>query len=264
MATLRYLAFLSEDPDRLASFYGRFLGTKEIGRSPHGDVSITDGFYNLTFLKKRPALLEPGMETGLHHVGFQVESLEEIKERYLKFNPRGVVREEAADIHHGRIRIYDPECHPVSLSEDGFGVEAKDEKRFPRVRHVAYNAIDPETMMEFYSRVLGVRELAESDVRRKQGLKNRFGGDGFTNLAIHPFYSPVEGHEARFGINHIGFLVQNMEATTAELSTVLKIARRPATRVYAELRFRDIEGNALDLSQTKGWEVDIDKWETAA
>ena len=27
---------------------------------------------------------------------------------------------------------------------------------------------------------------------------------------------------------------------------------------------RDIEGNALDLSQTKGWEVDVDKWETAA
>jgi hypothetical protein len=106
--------------------------------------------------------------------------------------------------------------------------------------------------------------LAASFERRKQGLGNRFGGDGQTNLAIHPFYSPVEGHEARFGINHIGFLVNDMQAAVAELSAVLKIALRPSTRPYAEFRFRDPEGNALDLSQTKGWEVDRDKWETAA
>lgn len=39
---------------------------------------------------------------------------------------------------------------------------------------------------------------------------------------------------------------------------------RPAERPYAELRFRHPEGNALDLSKTKGWDVDIDKWERAA
>jgi hypothetical protein len=55
-----------------------------------------------------------------------------------------------------------------------------------------------------------------------------------------------------------------MQATMVELSTVLKIAPRPSTRLYAEFRFRDIEGNPLDLSQTKGWEVDVGKWETAA
>jgi hypothetical protein len=38
----------------------------------------------------------------------------------------------------------------------------------------------------------------------------------------------------------------------------------PSTRPYAEFRFRDIEGNPLDLSQTKGWEVGVGKWETAA
>ena len=55
-----------------------------------------------------------------------------------------------------------------------------------------------------------------------------------------------------------------MQATMAELSSILKIAPRPANRPYSEFRFRDLEGNALDLSQTKGWEVDVDKWETAA
>jgi hypothetical protein len=109
-----------------------------------------------------------------------------------------------------------------------------------------------------------LREVPSSYLRRQQGRGNRFCADGKTNLAIHPFYNRIEGHEARFGINHIGFLTNEMQATMAELSSVLKIAPRPSTRPYAEFRFRDIEGNALDLSQTKGWEVDVDKWETAA
>jgi catechol 2,3-dioxygenase-like lactoylglutathione lyase family enzyme len=264
MSMLRYLAFISEDPEKITDFYNRFLGTKELGRSTEGDISITDGFYNLTFFRKRPALREPTAEFGLHHVGVQVDSIESVKARFMKFNPRGVIVDEGGDVHHGEIRIYDPECHPVSLSEKSFGVSAADEKRFPRVRHIAYNALDPETMLQFYNQVLGLREVPTSYARRQQGLGNRFGGDGFTNLAIHPFYSRAEGHEVRFGINHIGFLVDNIQATIAELSSVLKIAPRPSTRPYAEFRFRDPEGNALDLSQTKGWEVDVGKWERAA
>jgi catechol 2,3-dioxygenase-like lactoylglutathione lyase family enzyme len=264
MATLRYIALISENPEKTADFYNRFLGTKTLGSSPEGDVSITDGFYNLTFFKKRPSLREPIMEVGLHHVGLQVDNLEEVKARYMKFNPRGVIADESGDLHHGDIRIYDPECHPVSLSEKSFGVGAKDEKQFPRVRHIAYNALDPERMLQFYTQVLGLREVPTSYVRRQQGLGNRFGGDGFTNLALHPFYSRAEGHEVRFGINHIGFLTNEIQATMAELGTELKIAPRPSTRPYAEFRFRDFEGNALDLSQTKGWEVDIGKWEKAA
>jgi catechol 2,3-dioxygenase-like lactoylglutathione lyase family enzyme len=264
MAVLRYVAYLSEDPDQLASFYHRFLGTEELGRSPEGDVTVTDGFYNLTFFKKRPRLGELHTESGLHHIGLEVENLEEVKGRYLRLYPRGMIIREPGDLQHGEIRIHDPECRPVSLSTKAFGVPAAKEKRFPRVRHIAYNALDPETMLLFYSQVLGLREVPSSYQRRQQGLDNRFCGDGKTNLAIHPFYSRAEGHEAKYGINHIGFLTRDMQAVIAELQTVLKIAPRPSTRPYAEFRFRDPEGNALDLSQTKGWEVDVDKWETAA
>ena len=264
MATLRYVAFLSENPDRLVDFYQRFLGTEEIGRSAEGDISITDGFYNLTFFKKRPALGELRMESGLHHIGLEVHDLEEVKGKFLALNPRGVILQEPDDVHHGEIRIHDPECLPVSLSTKRFGVPCNREKQFPRIRHIAYNALDPEMMLRFYTQVLGLREVPSSYERRKQGRGNRFCADGQTNLAIHPFYNRIEGHQARFGINHIGFLVNDMQAVMAELSSVLKIAPRPSTRPYAEFRFRDLEGNALDLSQTKGWEVDVNKWEPAA
>src|SRR5262245_1355275 len=83
MATLRYVAFLAQDPATLADFYHRFLGTEELGRSPEGDISITDGYYNLTFFKRRPALGEMRMDLGLHHIGLEVDNLEEIKGRFL-------------------------------------------------------------------------------------------------------------------------------------------------------------------------------------
>jgi len=264
MANLRYIAYLANDPEKLVDFYRRFLGTEELGRSPEGDISITDGYYNLTFFKKRPALGEMNMEPGLHHIGLQVEDLEEAKGRFLRFNPRGVIIQEPDDLHHGEIRIHDPECRPVTISTKTFGVPPGKEKQFPRVRHIAYNALDPDTMLLFYTQIFGLREVPSSYLRRQQGRGNRFCADGKTNLAIHPFYSQVEGHEAKYGINHIGFLTNEMQATMAELSAVLKIAPRPSSRPYAEFRFRDIEGNALDLSQTKGWEVDVDKWERAA
>jgi len=55
MAVLKYVAYLCDYPEELAKFYHRYLQTREIGRSSAGDVSITDGFINLPFFKKRPA-----------------------------------------------------------------------------------------------------------------------------------------------------------------------------------------------------------------
>ena len=77
MAVLRYIAFLSDDPEKTSEFYRRFLGTEELGRSGDGDISITDGFYNLTFFKRRAQLNEMKMECGLHHIGLAVDDLEE-------------------------------------------------------------------------------------------------------------------------------------------------------------------------------------------
>ena len=122
MATLRYVAFLAQDPAKLVEFYHRFLRTEELGRSPEGDISITDGYYNLTFFRQRPALGEMRMDLGLHHIGLEVDNLEETKGKFLALNPRGMILQEPDDIHHGEIRIHDPECHPVSLSTKGFGV----------------------------------------------------------------------------------------------------------------------------------------------
>ena len=124
MAILRYVAYLAEDPAKLVEFYHRFLGTEELDRTPQGDITITDGFYNLTFFKNRPELGEMQTNNGLHHIGVQVDDLEEVKGRFLRMYPRGMIIQEANDLQHGQIRLHDPECRPVTVSTTGFGVPA--------------------------------------------------------------------------------------------------------------------------------------------
>jgi catechol 2,3-dioxygenase-like lactoylglutathione lyase family enzyme len=262
MARIRYLAFLCNDADRIADFYIRHFALTELGRSSDGDVSLTDGFANLSFLQMRAALGEPRMEVGLHHVGVEVDDIEAVRDRYLAFNPNGVFVPETDDLHHGTHRIYDPECTPVSLSTSGFGVKTIEE-RLPRMRHVAFNALYCEGIRNFYVDVLGFREVKTTNVWRKKGAPNRFLGDGHSNLAIHPFYTDNFGHEARYGVNHFGFLVPELDNLVAALKREVPIAPRP-DRPYEDYRARDPEGNGIDISYTKGFEVDLDKWDLVA
>ena len=263
MAEIRYIAALSEDPDRMAQFYGDYFGLIELGRSNEGDVSLSDGHYNFSVLKSRPELKEPRNEIGLHHIGLQVDSINEVRNRYLEFNPRGTIVPESGDLHHGEIRIYDPEMNPVTLSENSYGVDG-DERRHPRIAHIAFDAMLPENIMNFYCDVLGLREVESSFHYRSRGQLNRFCGDGRTNLAIHPFYSNSVGHEGRFGVQHFGVLVDDMKDKLSKLEDVAPMVKRPDDRPFAEFRLRDPDRNGLDVSQTSGWEVDFRKWDKVA
>jgi catechol 2,3-dioxygenase-like lactoylglutathione lyase family enzyme len=238
MSRIRYLAMLCAEPAALAGFYGRSFGMEEIGRSPAGDVSLTDGGFNLTLFKQRPQLHEPRMEPGLHHLGIAVDNVEDTLARYRAFNPRGVVIPESGDLQHGEVRIHDPECNPVSLSQRQFGLGAAP-LRTPRIAHIALNALDTELVLDFY------REHV---------------GDGYSNVAIQTFYSDEVGHEARFGIAHFGVLVGDSKAMAEAVQHGgATVKARPAHRTQSEIRMRDPEGNGCDLSQ-RGWEVDTDKW----
>lgn len=266
-ARIRHLAFLTDSPDELAAFYRRELQLDELHRSPAGDISLTDGYYNLGFIKRRPELNESRTLLGLHHIGVEVdgaEEAEEVKARYQALPQQfPVIEERLGDGYFGDFRIFDPEGLAVSVSSTGFGV-GPGVDRLPRVRHIAYNALWPEGVLNFFTLVFGFRELPTSMQRRKQGRGNRFCGDGWTNLAIHPFYSDVEGHEPHYGVNHFGFLVPDVASAVERLSAEITVAKRPATRPYAEYRLVDPQGNKFDLSQTKGWEVDVNKWARAS
>ncbi len=263
MSKIRYLAMTSHDPDALAAFYMKYLGMSELGRNADGDVSLTDGGFNLTLMRLRDGLHEPRLEPGFHHLGIAVDSIEEIKERYLRFNPSGVIVPESGDLQHGEVRIHDPEANPISLSERNFGV-ANSEPGIPRIAHVALNALNTRVVFDFYSQVFGFRELTRAHAARQveADYRNLHVGDGETNVAIQVFYNEEEGFHPRFGIAHMGFLVNDSKTLSEAVKEVGSIIPRPASRQQSEVRIRDPQGNGCDLSQ-RGWEVDTDKWVSA-
>jgi catechol 2,3-dioxygenase-like lactoylglutathione lyase family enzyme len=282
MATIRYLAAISKNPAELASFYIDEIGMRELGRSAGDDVSLTDGYFNLTLFRQRPDLIELRKDLGLHHLGVQVDSIEETIARYRELIPNGMVLREPDSIHYGGVRIFDPENNPISLSETGFGMETE-ERALPRIGHVAVHMLQPQRTGDFYIALFGMRELRTTQLRRRQGKFNCFIGDGFTNLAMHPYYSNRNeagfseydriGHdgtdesfeERRIGFHHFGFLMRNASQKAEQLTAAgANVADRPAIRPYAELRVVDPQGIPFDLSENKGWEVDVDKWEQIA
>jgi catechol 2,3-dioxygenase-like lactoylglutathione lyase family enzyme len=88
MPKLKHIALSTQDVEKTAKFYIDVFGMKQIGKidSPSArGYYLSDGDINLAILNFKSdaaAGAERGKEySGIHHIGFQVESLEEITER---------------------------------------------------------------------------------------------------------------------------------------------------------------------------------------
>jgi glyoxylase I family protein len=88
MAKIKHIALSTQDPEKTAKFYVDVFGLKQIGRVDHPAVTgffLTDGDLNLAILRfKNDAVagVERGKDFfGLHHFGFQVDSVEAMAER---------------------------------------------------------------------------------------------------------------------------------------------------------------------------------------
>src|SRR5712691_8981362 len=117
-AKIRYLALVSKTPHRLAHFYRTCFGLRELGRSPEGDISLTDGFYNLTFLLQRPGRSEPGFQLA----GIAVDNVKELEDRLKSHSPGAELQADEGGIHAGEFLLKDPNGLPVAVSTTNFGV----------------------------------------------------------------------------------------------------------------------------------------------
>ena len=135
MAKIKHIALSTQDPDKTARFYIDVFGMKEIGKIDNPNTSgyyLSDGDLNLAILKfKNDAVAgaERGKDwSGIHHLGFQVESLEAITERLAAAgSARRDDVNEALGVGHGdkryanvEVKYSGPDNVMVDVSETGW------------------------------------------------------------------------------------------------------------------------------------------------
>ena len=136
MAKIKHIALSTQDVDKTAAFYVNVFGMKEIARidSPNArGYYLSDGDLNLAILNfKNDAVagVERGKEwSGIHHIGFQVESLEAIAEKLAAVGsePRRDINEALGvgpghDHRYGNVEVKysGPDGVTVDVSETGW------------------------------------------------------------------------------------------------------------------------------------------------
>ena len=88
MPQIKHIAIATQDPDKTAKFYIDVFGMREIAKldSPNAKgYYLSDGNINLAILdfqNDQVAGAEYGQNyNGIHHIGFEVENLEEVEKK---------------------------------------------------------------------------------------------------------------------------------------------------------------------------------------
>ena len=100
MAKIKHIAITCENPDAVAKFYREGFDLVEVARNDR-QIQLSDGDINLTLLKWKTdadADVGPNGEnySGIHHIGFQVDSLQETGGRLRQIGGDEIVRREIA------------------------------------------------------------------------------------------------------------------------------------------------------------------------
>ncbi len=137
MAQIRHIAIQTQDEEATANFYCDNFGLKKVRKLESARTSgyfLTDGHINLAILRFKNdtvAGAERGTGwSGIHHIGFQVESLEEIEEKLAQSvaRPRADINAALGLGHDGprvgegnvEVRYLGPDNVNFDVSESGW------------------------------------------------------------------------------------------------------------------------------------------------
>ena len=103
MAKIKHIALTTKDPAKVAAFYKEALGLREIRRSPSGHVFLTDGYINVAILNwKTEKDADVGANgpdySGIHHIGFQVDDLDEACQKLEGAQGKRLTQKEGLDV----------------------------------------------------------------------------------------------------------------------------------------------------------------------
>lgn len=103
MAKIRHLAITTDDPEKVAAFYVAAFDMEEISCSPTGSRHLTDGYIDLAILNcktEKDADVGPNgpYYNGIHHIGFQVDDMDDAAKKIEAANGEEICKREGIDI----------------------------------------------------------------------------------------------------------------------------------------------------------------------
>ncbi|MBX9738584.1 MAG: VOC family protein [Beijerinckiaceae bacterium] len=121
---IRHIAIITLDPERLAKFYEETFQMERVKRpeKPGANtkskaVFMTDGHITLALLHNKAE----GKPPGLNHIGFTIDSQEEIASKIAAFGLQVAKRPD--DRPFAETRATDPDGNNIDLSVAGYGNE---------------------------------------------------------------------------------------------------------------------------------------------
>ena len=132
MAKIKHIAIATQDPDKTAGFYKDVFGLEEVGKVSGENAEgyyLSDGNVNIAILNFKSEVVageEFGTDySGIHHIGFQVDSLQDTGARLRGIGGDEIVRREVAKDGEFRVpraeeKWSGPNGQVLDISEPGW------------------------------------------------------------------------------------------------------------------------------------------------
>jgi catechol 2,3-dioxygenase-like lactoylglutathione lyase family enzyme len=122
MPRTRHLAILTENVEKLVSFYTTAFGLKIV----HGTGTATylsDGHINLAIIPIEPERKVEGtqLQPGLYHFGFEVENVAGLRDACKELNAATDIDKRPPN-REAEYRVHDPDGNPIDLSQHGWPI----------------------------------------------------------------------------------------------------------------------------------------------
>jgi predicted enzyme related to lactoylglutathione lyase len=124
-----------------------------------------------------------------------------------------------------------------------------------RIKHIAIRTHDVEKTAEFYKSAFGLEQVG-------LGQSGIYLTDGYLNIAILSMRGVVEGETMKLGVDHVGFQVDDVDATVAKICALGGKALNPRAEVqhadpskpqsYFEVKCVVADDQVIDVSNA-GW-----------
>jgi len=124
-----------------------------------------------------------------------------------------------------------------------------------RIKHIAIRTHDVEKTAEFYKSAFGLEQVG-------LGQSGIYLTDGYLNIAILSMRGVVEGETMKLGVDHVGFQVDDVNATVAKIRELGGKALNERTEVqhgdpakpqsYFEVKCIVADDQVIDVSNA-GW-----------